>query len=78
MAKKESMCRVTMTHDDNPYMKSSSISLTELYVGLTSSSSSSSALRNESYERAAFSALRASASSRSAFFCSVEFRVSAF
>ena len=54
---------------DCPYMKSSSISLTELYVGFAaSSSSSSSAFRNESYERAAFSAFRASASSRSAFF----------
>ena len=52
------------------YMKSSSISLTELYVGLAvSSSSSTCTFRKESYERAAFSALRASASSWSAFFC---------
>ena len=52
------------------YMKSSSISLTELYVGLAASSSSSTCtFRKESYERAAFSALRASASSWSAFFC---------
>ena len=57
----------------SPYMKSSSISLTELYVTLDSSSSSStSAFRNESYERAAFSAFRASASSRSAFFCRIQ------
>ena len=54
-------------------MKSSSISFIELYFGLaTSSSSSTSTLRKESYERAAFSALRASASSRSAFFCQIE------
>ena len=54
-------------------MKSSSISFIELYCGLaTSSSSSTSTLRKESYERAAFSALRASASSRSAFFCQIE------
>ena len=52
------------------YIKSSSISLTELYAGLVSSSSSStSTFKKESYDRAAFSALRASASSRSAFFC---------
>ena len=58
--------------DTSPYMKSSSISLTELYLGLVSSSSSStSAFRNKSYERASFSALRASASSRSAFFCKI-------
>src|SRR6267142_2479241 len=56
--------------DNPPYMKSSSISLTELYFSwVVSSSSSTSAFRNKSYERASFSALRASASSRSAFFC---------
>jgi hypothetical protein len=58
-------------------MKSSSISFTEPYFGLaTSSSSSTSTLRKESYERAAFSALRASASSRSAFFCQIEWLMS--
>src|ERR1700729_2567165 len=52
---------------DRCHMKSSSNSL-PVFLG-TLSSSSTSPLNNESYERAAFSASRARASSESAFFC---------
>jgi hypothetical protein len=49
-----------------PYTKSSYISLTKLYFGLATSSSSST-YTFKPYKRATFSALRASVSSRSAF-----------